>query len=152
MPNTKYTPDLQRYLRQENKKLVDTLKTNITNREVRDEDYPKVSIACEYGQHKAYGHSLKCHSSIKKSVKYVKPLYQALGAYGTPPEVKRNLATGKVTYIGTCAEDSAANQVMMANNVSIGHYPRMKDLVFTEPVRVRNYQRRKFCDVCKAIF
>lgn len=152
MPNTNCTPGLRKYHQRENSKLVNTLKANITNREVRDEDYPKVSIACEYGQHKSYGHSLKCHSSVKTSVKYVKPLYQALRAFGTPPEVKRNLAAGRVTYIGTCAEDSAANQVMIANNVSTGYFPRMKDLVFTEPVRVRNFQRRKFCDVCKAIF
>ena len=152
MPNTNCTPDLQRFLQRENTKLIDTLKANITNREVRDEDYPKVSIACEYGQHKAYGHSLKCHSSVKEPVKYVRPLYQALSAYGTPPEVKVNYTTGKVTYIGTCAEDSAANQVMKASNVSTGHYPRMKDLKFTNPVRTRTFQRRKFCDVCKAIF
>jgi len=152
MPNTNCTPDLQRYLQRENKKLVDTLRANITSREMRDEDYPKVSIACEYGRHKAYGHSLKCHSSIKTPVKYVKPLYQALTAFGTPPEVKRNLATGKVTYIGTCAEDSAANQVIIAINISTGHYPRMKDLKFTNPVRTRNFQCKKFCDVCKAIF
>lgn len=152
MPNTNCTPGLRKYHQRENSELVDTLKANITNREVRDEDYPKVSIACEYGQHKAYGHSLKCHSSIKTPVKYVKPLYQALIAFGTPPEVKRNLATGKVTYIGTCAEDSAANQVMITCNISTGHYPRMKDLIFTNPVRTRTFQRRKFCDVCKAIF
>lgn len=152
MPNTNHSPDLKKYHQRENTKLIDTLKANITSREVRDEDYPKVSIACEYGRHKAYGHSLKCHSSIKTPVKYVKPLCQALNAFGIPPEIKRNLTSGKITYIGTCAEDSAANQVMITSNISAGHFPRMKDLIFTNPVRTRTFQRRKFCDVCKAIF
>lgn len=132
--------------------MLDTLKAAITNREVRDEDYPRVAIACEYGHHKAYGHSLKCHSSIKASVNYVHPLYQALSAFGNPPEVKIVPATGKVIFIGTCAEDSAANQVLINNNTATGHYPPLKQLVFTKPVRARNYQRKKFCDVCKAIF
>ena len=152
MPNTDCTPELNRYLRRENKKIVDTLIAAIMNREVRDEDYPRVAIACEYGHDKAYGHSLKCHKSIKSPVKYVRPLCQALSTFGTPPEVKRNLKTGKLTFIGTCAEDSAANQVMISTNISTGHYPPLKQLVFTNPVRARNYQRRRFCDVCKAIF
>ncbi len=152
MPNTNCTPSLLRYLRCENEKLVNKLKVAITSRKVRDEDYPKVAIACEYGKHRAYGHSLRCHSSIKAPVKYVKPLYNALTALGTPPEVKKDLAMGKVLYVGTCAEDSAANQVMIDNNVATGHYPRVKDLTFTHPVRPRNFQRRAFCDVCKTIF
>ena len=152
MPNTDCTPELNRYLRRENKKMVDTLIAAITNREVRDDDYPKVVIACEYGQHKAFGHNLDCRSSIKAPVKYVRPLYQALCTFGTPPDRKWNPATGKQIFIGTCAEDSAANQVMIATNIATAHYPALKRLVFSQPVRPRNYQRRKFCDVCKAIF
>lgn len=152
MPNTNCTSGLKRYLRRENKNMVETLKAAITNREVRDDDYPKVVIACEYGQHKAFGHNLDCHSCIKAPVKYVRPLYKALSTFGTPPDRKRNPATGKQIYIGTCAEDFAANQVMIATNIATTHYPALKHLVFTQPVRPRNYQRRKFCDVYKAIF
>ncbi len=152
MPNTNCSPKLNSYLRRENKKVVDALRKAITDREVREDDYPKVAIACEYCNYKAYGHSLKCHSSIKAPVKYVRPLHVALSAYGNPPAVRFDPVTGKPTYIGTCAEDSAANQVMDKTNLATGHYPRIKDLVFTEPVRARNYQRRKYCDVCKAIF
>lgn len=152
MPNTKCSHSLRTFLQSQNKRLVDTLRAAITNREVRDEDYPKVAIACEYGKFKAYGHSLKCHSSIKAPVKYVKPLYDALNVFGTPPEVKRNPVDGRLTFIGTCAEDSAANQVMITNKIATGHYPNLKLLVFTNPVRTRTFQRRKFCFVCKAIF
>ena len=152
MPNTNCTPYLNRYLQRENRKMVDALIAAIKNREVRNEDYPSVAIACEYGQHKAYGHSLKCHKSIKRPVRYVQPLFQSLRVFGNPPEVKKNLATGNLTFIGTCAEDSAANQVMITTNIATGHYPLLKQLVFTQPVRARNFQRRKFCDVCNAIF
>ena len=152
MPNTNCSHNLKKYLQNENKKMVETLRAAIKNREVRDEDYPQVAIACEYNKYRAFGHSLKCHSSIKAPVKYVRPLFNALSAFGTPPEVKRNLGKGKVLFVGTCAEDSSANQVMIRNNVATGHYPKLKDLVFTEPVRSRTFQRRKFCDVCKAIF
>lgn len=130
--------------------MVKTLKDAIKNREVRDEDYPKVAIACEYGGHQAYGHSLKCHSSVSAPVKYVKPLYQALKAFGEPPMVKH--VHGSVRFIGTCAEDSAANQVMIENNMATGHFPKLTNLAFTKPIRSRTCQRRDFCDVCQAIF
>lgn len=122
MPNTNCTPNLVRYLHRENKKMVKTLKDAIKNREVRDEDYPKVAIACEYSGHQAYGHSLKCHSSVSAPVTYGKPLYQALKAFGEPPMVKH--IDGRVQFIGTSAEDTAANQVMIDNNMATGHYPK----------------------------
>lgn len=152
MPNTNCNPGLNRYLRRENKKVVDTLRAAIKDRAVREEDYPRVAIACEYSNHQAYGHSLKCHSSIQTPVNYVHPLLQALRVFGEPPIPMRDAATGKTLYIGSCAEDSAANQVMEKTHISTGHYPRLKSLVFTKPVRARNYQRRDFCDVCNAIF
>lgn len=152
MPNTNCTPYLNRYLQRENRKMVDALIAAIKNREVRNKDYPSVAIACEYGQHKAYGHSQKCHESIKNPVKYVRPLFQSLSVFGNPPIAKINPATGKLIFIGTCAEDSAANQVMITTNIATGHYPQLKHLVFTQPVRARNFQRRKFCNVCNAIF
>ncbi len=152
MPNTNCSPFLNRYLRRENKKLVDTLRATIKDRDVKEEDYPKVAIACEYGNHHAFGHSLKCHSCIREPVNYVHPLLQALRVYGEPPKAGKDAVTGKIIYIGTCAEDSAANQVMEKVHMSTGHYPSLKSLVFTKPVRARNYQRRNFCDVCYAIF
>lgn len=152
MPNTNCTPGLNRYLHRENKKVIDALRAAIKNRAVREEDYPRVAIACEYSNHQAYGHSLKCHSSINAPVNYVQPLLQALRVYGEPPKSWKEVATGNTLYIGTCAEDSAANQVMEKTHISTGHYPRMKSLVFTKPVRARNYQRRNFCGVCNAIF
>ena len=131
--------------------MIDTLHDAIKNRKVKEEDYPKVAIACEYGKQHAYGHSLKCHSSVKAPVGYVKPLLQELSKYGTPPSVKFD-SNGKPVFVGTCAEDSAANQVMIKNHIASGHYPKLKNLVFTRPVRARNYQRLDFCDVCNAIF
>lgn len=126
------------------------MKAAIQNRPVRDDDYPKVAIACEYGGHHAYGHSLKCHKSIKQNVNYVTPLKNALGVYGNPPEVK--ITSEKIIFVGTCAEDSAANKVMEACYSQRNSYPILKDLVFTQPRRPRTNQCRKFCDVCKAIF
>lgn len=152
MPNTNCSPGLKRYLQRENRNMVDSLRDSIKNRAVRDEDYPAVAIACENGRHQAYGHSLKCHSSIKTPVKYVKPLNKELSAFGIPPMVKFNPKNGKTQFIGTCAEDSAANSVMIKRKIASGHYPQLKDLVFTEPIRARTYQRVKFCEVCMEIF
>ena len=150
MPNTNCSSRLKRYFVQQNNKMINTMKAAIQNRPIHDDDYPKVAIACEYGGHQAFGHSLKCHKSIKQNVNYVTPLRDALGVYGVPPEVK--IISGKIIFVGTCAEDSAANQVMEACYSQHYSYPKLKNLIFTQPRRPRTYQRRKFCDVCKAIF
>lgn len=150
MPNTNCTSQLNRYLTKQNNKLIIILKDSIQNRPVRDDDYPKVTIACEYGSHYAFGHSLKCHRSIKQVVNYVGPLRNALSKYGNPPEVI--ITGGKTLFVGTCAEDAAANKVLEKCYYQCSSYPKLKKLIFTQPIRPRTNQRRKFCDICKAIF
>lgn len=151
MPNTNCSASLKRYLHDQTNKLIDALRTAIKSGKVRDEDYPKVSIACEFSNHRAYGHSYKCHSSIKKKVTFVIPLQKALSFYGNPPTVKKDPVSGKVLFVGTCAEDFAANEVL-EKSLTSRMYPKLNSLVFTEPIRTRTRQRMKFCDVCKAIF
>ena len=150
MPKRSSNPELRVLLVTENRRMLQTLRDAITERAVRDKDYPQVAVACECGGHRAYGHSLKCHKSIRQPVSYVEPLLKALRPYGNPPEVKK--VNGKVVFVGTCAEDSASNQVLEKNKAQTHAYPSLKDLEFTQPIRTRNYQWRAFCDVCKAIF
>ncbi len=150
MPNTNCSPQLQRFLDQQNNTLIKTLKDAIKNREIKEDDYPKISIACEYGPHRAFGHSSKCHASIRANTNYVPPLLNSLKRFGNPPEVK--IKGSSLLFIGTCAEDSAANQVLEKCFVRNNRYPFLKDLVFTHPIRTRTHERKRFCDVCRAVF
>ena len=153
MPNTKCTPQLKMLLMAENHKAVAKLKAAIKNRGIKKKDYAAVAVACEYNSasraYREYGHSSKCHSSIQKKVIFVPPLYTALTKFGKVPTVNCKIKL----FVGTCAEDFAANEVMCKySNYNHGNYPKLKDLVFTEPIRMRTFQQKDFCNVCKAIF
>ena len=151
MPKITRDKALWRFLVAENRKEIQQMKDAIKNREVKDKDYPQVAIACEYGGYQAYGHSEKCHQSIRKKLKYVQPLKNALSVYGNPP-TRNKLSDGSMQFVGTCAEDYASNQILERYHESTNVYPNLKNLTFTLPIRPRTYQWRKFCDVCRAIF
>lgn len=127
-----------------------TLTDAITERPVRDKDYPRVSIACEYGEHRAFGHSKKCHKSIREEITYVPPLKHALQRFHEPPFCGD--INGRPLFVGTCAEDFSSNKVLSSCKEIDNAYPNLNELVFTFPVRPRTYQCRNFCDVCNAIF
>ena len=151
MPKTTIDKALWMFLVDENRKEMQVLKDAIVARPVRDRDYPRVAIACEHGNNKAYGHSRKCHKSIGKPIIYAPPLLKALSVYGNPP-THNTLPDGSIQFVGTCAEDYASNQVLESCYSQNNRYPNLKDLKFTLPIRPRTYQWRKFCDVCKTIF
>lgn len=151
MPRITRDKALWQFLVEENRKEVQKMNDAITDREVKEKDYPRVAIACEYGGHQAYGHSEKCHQSIRKQLKYVQPLKDALSVYGNPP-TRYRLPDGSMRFVGTCAEDYASNQILEVCHAHTTIYPNLKNLTFTLPIRPRTYQWRKFCDVCRAIF
>jgi hypothetical protein len=70
-----------------------------------------------------------------------------------------NVKTGKIEkkqfvdkFIGTCAEDNAANCVLRETKNNLNKPKRLKQLVFDYPLRTRTYEREKMCKVCNKLF
>ena len=69
-----------------------------------------------------------------------------------------DVRTGEVRYkrevekfIGTCAEDNAANCVL--KDLNVNQRPlTLKQLTFVHPIRVRTLKRERMCVVCRNIF
>lgn len=150
MPNLNASPNLVRSLAVYVHDLRETLKTEIKNRPIKHDDFPAIAIGCEYGIYTAFGHSRRCHKSLREEVYYVPPLLKALKKFAVPP-TKRSI-DGHIYFVGTCAEDSAANKVLQEVFEVRHSYPMFQQLSFTNPVRPRTYQRRPMCRVCKSIF
>ncbi len=150
MPNLNASPQLVRSLVYYVHDLRETLKSEIKNRPIRNEDFPAIAIGCEHGIFGAFGHSRKCHKSLREEVNYVPPLLNALKRFGTPPT--KRIIGDKIHFVGTCAEDSAANKVLQEIYEIRHSYPTLTQLSFTHPVRPRTFQRRPMCSVCRSIF
>lgn len=150
MPNLNASPHLVRSLVGYVHDLRETLKTEIKNRPIKNDDFPAIAIGCEHGIYTAFGHSRRCHKSLREEVYYVPLLLKALKKFGIPPT--KRIIGGHIHFVGTCAEDSAANKVLQEVFEVRHSYPMLQQLSFTNPVRPRTYQRRPMCRVCKSIF
>ena len=78
MPNLNASPNLVRSLSGYVHDLRETLKTEIKNRPIKHDNFPAIAIGCEYGIYTAFGHSRKCHKSLREEVCYVPPLLKAI--------------------------------------------------------------------------
>ena len=64
--------------------------------------------------------------------------------YETTSEVK--------WFVGTCAEDNAANQILYGLKVDPNKPTDLKTLTFAHPVRPRTLKRERMCEVCRTLF
>ncbi len=64
--------------------------------------------------------------------------------YETTSEVK--------WFVGTCAEDNAANQILYDLKSDSNKPTDLKALTFAHPVRLRTLKREKMCEVCRTLF
>lgn len=56
-------------------------------------------------------------------------------------------------YVGTCAEDNAANQILHGYDKGKSGKPtELKTLNFYYPVRIRTFKRERMCNVCRTLF
>ena len=134
-------------------------------------DLPCVGVGCEYGGLEMCGFSrrskhlirpvihypfdLLLHNALMQQEPNVPQLPYVLFSRKRLPEVD---AKGKVKYkrvvekfVGTCAEDNAANSLLHGLN-PVQKPASLKDLSFIHPVRPRTLKRVKMCNVCKNIF
>lgn len=142
-------PDLIRGLYDYSKDLRAIIKEARREGKIKKKDYPKVAAVCEHGP-MCYGHSKNCHKSIIEEINYVPQLLKRLTKFGNPPtKIKTQ---GKPLYVGTCAEDYAANKLLMELSDRGRIIPKLNKLHFANPIRPRTNERVKMCKVCKSLF
>ena len=64
--------------------------------------------------------------------------------YETTSEVK--------WFVGTCAEDNAANQILYGLKGNPNKPTNLRTLSFAQPVRPRTLKRERMCEVCRTLF
>ena len=114
-------------------------------------DYPAVTVVCRKDSFIRVGHSNQCINGLHQSISYVAPLYNALKPFGDPPQVVKKQGD-KDVYVGTCAEDAAANKVLECIYLKMKKYPPLKELEFTTPIRPRTLEKIEMCPTCMSIF
>ena len=64
--------------------------------------------------------------------------------YETTSEVK--------WFVGTCAEDNAANQILYGLKGNPNKPTNLRTVTFAHPVRPRTLKRERMCEVCRTLF
>lgn len=121
-------------------------------KKIRKNDLPNVAVGCLSGTIMGFGHSRKCIKELQVKSDFVDKIECALKNFGNPPEVK--VVNGENIYIGTCAEDAAANEVLkkFAKRKPQDIQPELGELIFSMPTRPRTLEYIHMCSVCKQIF
>jgi len=135
---------------------------------MRGEDYdlPIMAAGCEYSGIEKFGFSGKLGKKKRSDIKpFLRPLLDELKNRcpkgKNPPHIvyKRKridkhfeYTTVVKRYVGTCAEDKAANLILWEMKNSPNKPTDLKHLVFAHPVRTRTLKREKMCDVCRDLF
>lgn len=121
-------------------------------------DLPKVVAGCLYdGQQKTMevGRSGCAHKSINQRIPradFNVQLVNALKAVkdtGKIPDTFTDPATGEIRFLGTCAEDDAANKVLYTLEPNT---PKLNELQFTKALRPRTGNKVKYCKTCQTVF
>lgn len=88
-------------------------------------------------------------------IRYKEPLLTHLKKYGIPPtKCKYQIRKGKKidVFVGTCAEDNVANQLIEIFSTSYSPLNDLTSIGFTVARRPRTGQVVPYCYVCKNIF
>ena len=133
---------------------------------VEDYDLPNMAAGCEYAGIEKFGFSGKLGKKKRSDIKpFLNPLLEALKIYcpkgkNPPYIVYKRKKVGKhfeytnevKRFVGTCAEDKAANLILWDLKKSPNKPTNLKLLNFAYPVRTRTLKREKMCGVCKELF
>lgn len=116
-------------------------------------DLPKVAVGCRYGKAKFCGRSGSAHKRYKRSIPrapFNSHLYNALHAISPTSKIPGTFVeNGERRYLGTCAEDDAANKVL---NIYDPYVPTLNKLKFTKSLRPRTGSIIRYCKTCQTIF
>lgn len=131
-------------------------------------DLPTMAAGCEYAGVAKYGFS-GSETGKKRRNDIIKPLDNLLLAkfqrYSPrnkkiprivfkkhkKPNNKFEYTSEVKWFVGTCAEDNAANQILYGLNAQKKPID-LKALVFANPVRTRTLKRERMCVVCRDLF
>lgn len=113
--------------------------------------YPAIAVGCEYGHYKECGRSKK--SEIKALVRKINlnPILFSALKKATNVEPEQVIKGYPPIFVGTCAEDHAANKILLKMGEK-GRIISLKDIKFTKPRRPRTFEKRKMCQTCKSVF
>lgn len=113
--------------------------------------YPAVAIGCEYGHYKSCGRSKK--SEIKALVRKISlhPILFTALKKATNVEPEQVIKGYPPIFVGTCAEDHAANEILLKMGGK-GRITSLNEIKFTKPRRPRTFEKRKMCQTCKLVF
>lgn len=161
---------LYKEILQKKKELEEARKNGI---KVKELDLPCMAVGCEYDGIERCGFSSHSKHLKRPDKRYpFKPLLEKALKAQDPniPQLpfviwkkKRkpicDIRTGKVIryekevekFIGTCAEDNAANCILYDMNPGQS-IKSLKEIRFVHPVRTRTLKRVRMCTVCRNIF
>lgn len=135
---------------------------------VKDTDLPVMAAGCAYSGIIRYGFSNKRKHVSKEDKKsldalLLNKLRSKCPTAGKIPGVifKKNHKPGNLKgnmavvdkYVGTCAEDNAANLILLEySGGKAGKPTDLKTLTFDYPIRTRTFKRERMCVVCRELF
>lgn len=123
----------------------------------KTEFYPAIIVNCKYRNEMHNGRSsagtkivkrsyidtsnfTDCHQRLTTEIIKLKKLHNKIPA-------------NKKLYFGTCAEDDAANKILVAcDNNKIPQPTKLSDLKYTTAIRPRTREEEKYCTICEKIF
>ncbi len=135
----------------------------------KESDLPVMAAGCEYSGIQRFGFSRgrkhvkrddiidPLDSLLMSRLREECPKARKIPGALFKKQHKRNNSKGNapvlLKYVGTCAEDNAANQILHEYNKGKAGKPTdLKDLNFYHPVRTRTFKKEKMCDVCRTLF
>lgn len=131
-------------------------------------DLPTMAAACEYAGLMKVGFSGK--KGKKRRSDIIKPFDNLLLAALKPfnrcnkklprivfkkrkkPNNQYETTSEVKWFVGTCAEDNAANQILYGLKEDPKKPTDLKTLSFAHPVRPRTFKRERMCEVCRTLF
>lgn len=129
-------------------------------------DLPTMAAGCEFAGVEKYGFSGKKGKKEREDIIYplddflltelskFSPRNKKIPRIVFKKRRKPNNQYGYISevkwFVGTCAEDNAANQILhdMGNNKPTD----LKSMTFAHPVRTRTLKREMMCEVCRDLF
>lgn len=123
----------------------------------KSEFYPAIIVNCKYRNEIHNGRSSAGTKDAKRSfidTINFRDCHSLLASkIITQKIIHKKIQTNKKLYFGTCAEDDAANKILLAcDNKKIPQPPKLSDLKYTIPIRPRTREKEKYCIICEKIF
>lgn len=150
--------DQEAILKQKRKELLKVLLRTLVKEKKKQGfgKYDLVRVRCastiDWGAHARNGRNLKSKPSELRKMVFEPQLLNALKEFDENPPNVIDLPNGGKRFVGTCAEDDAANSLMKVFKDCCNKYIDIDTLYFSLAIVPKTLKRKKYCDVCRSIF